>query len=39
MSNKRVVITGMGVISSVGNDVETFWSNLKNGVCGIDFIE
>ena len=39
MSNKRVVITGMGVISSVGNDVETFWTNLKNGVCGIDFIE
>ena len=37
--NKRVVITGMGVISSVGNDVETFWNNLKNGVCGIDFIE
>ena len=39
MSNKRVVITGLGVISSVGNDVETFWNNLKNGVCGIDFIE
>lgn len=38
MSNKRVVITGMGVISSVGNDVPTFWNNLLAGVCGIDFI-
>ncbi|MDR2085368.1 MAG: beta-ketoacyl-ACP synthase II [Bacteroidales bacterium] len=41
MSNnmKRVVITGMGVVSPIGNDVETFWNNLKNGVCGIDFIK
>ncbi len=38
MENKRVVITGMGVISSVGNDVETFWNNLIAGVCGIDYI-
>ena len=37
--NKRVVITGMGVISSVGNDVETFWKNLKDGVCGIELID
>ena len=36
---KRVVITGMGVISSVGNDVETFWKNLKDGVCGIELID
>ncbi|HNX21350.1 MAG TPA: beta-ketoacyl-ACP synthase II [Bacteroidales bacterium] len=36
---KRVVITGMGVLSPIGNDVETFWNNLKNGVCGIDFIK
>ncbi len=35
---KRVVITGMGVISPVGNDVQTFWQNLLAGVCGIDFI-
>ncbi len=32
---KRVVITGVGVISPVGNTVETFWENLKAGVCGI----
>ena len=31
----RVVITGIGVISPVGNDAETFWENIKNGVCGI----
>lgn len=34
----RVVITGMGVISPVGNDVPTFWKNLCDGVCGIDYI-
>jgi 3-oxoacyl-[acyl-carrier-protein] synthase II len=35
---KRVVITGIGAISPVGNDILTFWNNLKNGVCGIDTI-
>ena len=35
----RVVVTGMGVISSIGNDVPTFWKNLVDGVCGIDYIE
>ena len=29
----------MGVISSIGNDVPTFWKNLVDGVCGIDYIE
>ena len=32
---RRVVITGMGVVSPVGNDLETTWNNLINGVCGI----
>ena len=36
---KRVVITGMGIVSPLGNNVETFWNNLVNGVCGIDFIK
>lgn len=36
--NKRVVVTGMGVITPVGNDVQTYWKNLLDGVCGIDFI-
>ncbi len=35
---KRVVVTGMGVISPVGNDIETFWNSLISGKCGIDFI-
>ena len=35
---KRVVVTGLGVVSCIGNDVDTFWSNLKNGVCGIESI-
>ena len=36
--NRRVVVTGTGIISPVGNDVETYWKNLLDGVCGIDFI-
>jgi len=36
---KRVVITGLGTISPLGNDVETFWNNLVNGVSGIDYIK
>lgn len=32
---RRVVITGYGVISSSGNDVDTFWSNIVNGISGI----
>lgn len=33
-----MVITGLGAITPVGNDVETFWNNIKSGVSGIDFI-
>ena len=36
--NRRVVVTGTGVITPVGNDVKTYWENLLKGVCGIDFI-
>lgn len=35
MSNRRVVITGMGAVSPVGNDVETSWRNLREGVSGV----
>jgi len=31
-------VTGVGVISPIGNDVPTFWSNLLNGVSGVDII-
>ena len=33
MNPKRVVVTGMGVVSSLGSDVNTFWNNLIHGVC------
>ena len=36
---RRVVITGMGAVTPLGNNVETYWKNLKNGVLGIDFIK
>jgi 3-oxoacyl-[acyl-carrier-protein] synthase II len=39
MNHRRVVITGLGAVTPVGNDVETFWSSLKNGVSGIRRIE
>ena len=34
MSNKRVVITGMGAITPIGNNVDEFWNNAINGVSG-----
>ncbi len=36
--NRRVVITGMGAITPLGCDVESYWKGLKEGVSGIDFI-
>lgn len=36
---KRVVITGMGAVTPVGNNVKDTWENVKNGVSGIDFIK
>ncbi|QEK12813.1 beta-ketoacyl-ACP synthase II [Crassaminicella thermophila] len=36
---KRVVITGLGAITPIGNNVEDFWNNAKNGLCGIDYIK
>src|SRR5213076_402653 len=38
-NDRRVVLTGLGAITPLGNDVETFWSNLKNGVSGVRKIE
>ncbi|MBQ8787846.1 MAG: beta-ketoacyl-ACP synthase II [Oscillospiraceae bacterium] len=37
--SKRVVITGMGVVSPVGNTVEEFWNSLKEGKHGFSFID
>ena len=39
MNDRRVVITGLGVVTPVGNDVATFWDNLKNGVSGIGMVD
>ncbi|MBQ1815455.1 MAG: beta-ketoacyl-ACP synthase II [Ruminococcus sp.] len=36
--SRRVVVTGLGAISPVGNDVPTMWKNMIDGVCGIDEI-
>ena len=36
--NRRVVVTGLGVISPVGNDKVTAWSNLLNGVSGLGIL-
>ena len=35
MDNRRVVVTGYGALSCVGNDVASFWDSLVNGRCGI----
>lgn len=35
----RVVVTGIGCVTPLGNDVETTWKNMVDGVCGIDFIK
>lgn len=37
--DRRVAVTGTGVISPVGNNTEAFWKNLLEGVCGIDLIQ
>ena len=36
--NDRVVITGMGCVSPLGNSIDAFWNNIKEGKCGIDYI-
>ena len=37
-TERRVVVTGIGIVSSLGNNIDTFWSNLLAGKCGIDKI-
>jgi len=38
MSKRRVVITGLGIVSPVGNSVKQSWDNILNGVSGIDYL-
>src|SRR5579864_7530748 len=37
-TERRVVVTGLGVVSALGNEVESFWNRLVAGECGIDRI-
>lgn len=39
MMNHRVVITGLGAVTPIGNTVDEFFENVKAGTCGIDFIK
>jgi 3-oxoacyl-[acyl-carrier-protein] synthase II len=36
--DRRVVVTGLGVVTPLGHELETFWKNLISGQCGIDRI-
>lgn len=38
MNKRRVVVTGIGVISPIGTGKEKFFQSLKDGVCGVDYI-
>jgi 3-oxoacyl-[acyl-carrier-protein] synthase II len=38
MSTRRVVVTGLGALTPIGNTVPAYWSNLLNGVSGADHI-
>lgn len=35
---KRVVVTGLGAVTPIGNNVEAFWKGIKAGKCGIDTV-
>jgi 3-oxoacyl-[acyl-carrier-protein] synthase II len=35
MDKRRVVVTGLGIVSPVGNDIASFWDAIKNGVSGV----
>src|SRR2546429_9848198 len=37
-TERRVAVTGLGVVSSLGQDIDTFWNNIIAGRCGIDRI-
>jgi 3-oxoacyl-[acyl-carrier-protein] synthase II len=38
LTDRRVVVTGLGVVTPLGHDLETFWKSLITGQCGIDRI-
>jgi 3-oxoacyl-[acyl-carrier-protein] synthase II len=38
MQARRIVVTGIGALTPLGNDLDTYWNNLINGVSGADLI-
>ena len=38
MQTKRIVVTGIGTLNPLGNNLETYWDNLVKGVSGADMI-
>jgi len=38
MQTKRIVVTGIGTLNPLGNNLETYWDNLIKGVSGADMI-
>ena len=39
MELKRVVVTGLGALTPIGNTLDEYWNSLKNGVSGCDYIQ
>ncbi len=39
MHQRRVVVTGIGMVGPLGHDAPTTWNALKNGKSGIDYIK
>ncbi|MFP4416348.1 MAG: beta-ketoacyl-ACP synthase II [Chitinivibrionales bacterium] len=37
--SKRIVVTGLGVVSPIGNDIDTFWESMRTGRSGLDTIQ
>src|SRR5438105_2545976 len=37
-TERRVVVTGLGIVSPLGNDLDTFWTRLMAGQCGVEKI-
>ena len=36
IADRRVVVTGIGIVGALGHDIDSFWKNVLAGVCGID---
>ena len=39
LSNRRVVVTGLGIVSPLGNEINVCWSNILNGKSGVKLID